>query len=430
MIFLSYSLNRSDRRGVYQFTRSLVESVKKNNYYTGVFSQLYSRDFDKNELLSYFYDPNKYFFIKNNKLEIIYKYLLNKAYNQKILFLKNSVKLDKNNISLNEIDFFLNEELFYYSNNMDLIFSKSLYLRNIVLPEFSSRDIIFTDSPLAFRSTKHKMIQTVHDTIPLDEKRKYYQYFYKRLEACCYADKILAVSNHTKNQFLEYFPTMHDRVEVVYQPLPADEHSMYLSSLPEVQEDVLKKYNLKAKQYMYYVGAIEERKNIHNLIDAYIKSTNNDKTIPLVISGSINQQYSNKFNLNDFLINKDEYTYSKNNILKTDFVSDVEKLCLIRNSRAFLFPTLNEGFGIPVIEAQTLGIPVLTSNNSSLPEVTNGSALMLENPLNIDEIVESIKKLWTDDELCTELSQKGLINVERFSKENFQNSIGHFLSNI
>ena len=223
---------------------------------------------------------------------------------------------------------------------------------------------------------------------------------------------------------------MHDRVEVVYQPLPADEHSMYLSSLPDVQEDVLKKYNLKAKQYMYYVGAIEERKNIHNLIDAYIKSTNNDKTIPLVISGSINQQYSNKFNLNDFLINKDEYTYSKNNILKTDFVSDVEKLCLIRNSRAFLFPTLNEGFGIPVIEAQTLGIPVLTSNNSSLPEVTNGSALMLENPLNIDEIVESIKKLWTDDELCTELSQKGLINVERFSKENFQNSIGHFLSNI
>ncbi|OAL77852.1 hypothetical protein AY606_10400 [Acinetobacter sp. SFB] len=421
IIFLSYSFNRSDRRGVYQFTSSLVEAVKKNNYTIGLFSQVYDSDFSLENLLDYLKDPNKYFFCKNKKIKVVLNYLLGK-------FLKKNYSILYN--QNNNFDFFINTELLYYSNNIDLLFPKKIYLNDIKIPCFSSQDIIFTDSPLAFKSTKHKIVQTVHDIIPIEEKRKFHKYFYKRLEACCYADKVLCVSEYTKDRYLEYFPYMEDKIEVVYQPLPADEHSIYLSTLPEIQQQVLDKYKLKSGQYMYYVGAIEKRKNVHNLIQAYIHATHSDKSIPLVISGSINKKYSKDFSLEDYLVDVKVFLDSKYNILKTDFVSDIEKLCLIRNSRAFLFPSLNEGFGIPVIEAQTLGVPVLTSNNSSLSEITMGSALLLKNPLDIEEMTECIKKLWSDDELCSRLSQKGLINVKKFSKENFKNSIGDFLLDV
>lgn len=430
IIFLSYSLNRSDRRGVYQFTRSLIEGVKNNSYQIGLFTQIYENELDKSNLDNLFYyldDPNKFLLEENGKFKIVLKYLINKIYKDKFLYLSN---MNYKQNSYSSFNFFINQELLYYMNNIDLFFNKKIYLKNIELCNFSRNDIIFTDSPLAFKSTKHKLVQTVHDTIPLDEKRKYYQYFYKRLEACCYADKILAVSNHSKNKFLEYFPQMHDRVQVVYQPLPADENSIYLSSLPEIQQQVLDKFNLKPGQYMYYVGAVEKRKNIHNLVRAYAQATHSDKSIPLVISGSIDEEYKKEFLLENYLVNQRDFSYSKFNILKTNFVSDIEKLCLIRNSRAFLFPSLNEGFGIPIIEAQTLGVPVLTSNNSSLPEVTEGSALMLQNPLDIEEMAECIKRLWSDDKLCTNLSDKGLINIKRFSKENFKKGIGDFLADI
>ncbi|MCH7379678.1 MULTISPECIES: glycosyltransferase family 1 protein [Acinetobacter] len=427
VVFLSYSFNRSDRRGVYQFARSLIEAIKGNHYDIGLFSQMYNKDLINDSVSNYLRDPNKYFFEHNNKFKIVLGYFFNKIMQMDYLFLNNADSFFEKEKMFN---FFLNKQLLYYSNNIDLLFFKSLYLQDINLPGFFSKDIIFTDSPLAFKSNRHKMIQTVHDTIPLDEKRKYYQYFYKRLEACCYADKILAVSNHSKNKFLEYFPQMHDRVQVVYQPLPADENSIYLSSLPEIQQQVLDKYNLKSGQYMYYVGAVEKRKNIHNLVRAYAQVTHSDKSIPLVISGSIDIEYKKEFLLENYLVNHRNFSHSKFNIFKTDFVSDIEKLCLIRNSRAFLFPSLNEGFGIPIIEAQTLGVPVLTSNNSSLPEVTEGSALMLQNPLDVEEIAECIKRLWTDNELCENLSGKGLINIKRFSKENFKKGIGDFLADI
>lgn len=429
ILLLSYSLNRSDHRGVYQFTRSLVNAIKNNQYPLGLFTQVYnSSNTDTSSLLHYLKDPKKFFFKENNKYKIMIAYIKNKLSRENFKVIKKSNK--NGNDFIDNFDFFINREILYYENNIDLLFNKSIYLKDINLKKFSKNDIIFTDSPLAFRATNHKVVQTVHDTIPIQEKRKYYQYFYKRLEACCYADKVLVISDYTRNCFLDHFPDMADRTEVVYQTIPVNEELIYLSMQPEIQEQVLKKYHLKSKQYMYYIGAVEERKNIHNLIQSYILATQSDKSIPLVISGSIDQAYSKKYNLDMYLVNNENYNFSKNNILKTDFVSDLEKLCLIRNSRAFLFPTLSEGFGIPVLEAQTLGIPVLTSNNTSLPEVVGSSALLLDNPLDTEEMIFNIKKLWEDNDLCVDLSVNGLINSQRFSKENFQVGINNFLTDF
>lgn len=432
VLFLSYELNKNAQRGIYQFSKVLVEAIQKNNYEISLFTQVYNSD--TTEMLLDIYkcldDPKKYFLKDHHVSKIFFSYFKYIFFGNRYNVIKNNSDFKSNFDYLGFFENFINQPTMYYSANVNLFFPKIFNEKKILIKNFSKSDIIFTSSPLAIKSDHHKVVQTVHDLIPLQDRNKFYKYFKKRLSSCSKADKILLVSEYSKNKFLEYFPQMHDRVQVVYQPLPADENSIYLSSLPEIQHQVLDKYNLKSGQYMYYVGAVEKRKNIHNLVQAYAQATHSDKSIPLVISGSIDEEYKKEFLLENYLVNQRDFSYSKFNILKTDFVSDVEKLCLIRNSRAFLFPSLNEGFGIPIIEAQTLGVPVLTSNNSSLPEVTEGSALMLQNPLDVEEMAECIKRLWADDALCKNFSSKGLINIKRFSKNNFKKGIGDFLADI
>lgn len=433
VLLLSYELNKNAQRGIYQFSKALVDGINANNYNLGFFTQVYSVQNGLDEINRCLLDPRKYFLNENSMSKLLLHYLKNKVVPEDFSITPN------NNFNcdilidvpfLKKINFFINKPVFYYENNMDLIFPHPFYEKNIELAECSNNDIIFTTSPLAIKSSKHRVVQTVHDLIPLEEKNKFYKYFLKRLSSCNGADKVLAVSNYSKNKFLEIFPKMEDRTHVVYQPLPVDENIILLSLIPEIQNKVLDKYKLKPKQYMYYVGAVEKRKNIHNLIKAYINATKFDKNIPLVISGSLDSDYVDEYDIRKYFSDVKNYNLSKFNILKTDFVTDLEKLCLIRNSRAFLFPSLSEGFGIPVLEAQSLGVPVLTSNNTSLPEVTYKSALMLDNPLNIEEIKTNIENLWADEKLCLFLSELGLENSKRFTKDQFRKSLGVFLMDL
>lgn len=429
ILLFSYSFNRSDHRGVYQYAKSLKNSFDLSEFDINVFTQMYKKDFigGGGSIFEYLNNPNDYFLKKGGNKEILLSYFLSG------FFLKKNKYFYEFNEKPDSYRFkgYINSPIIYYRNNINLLLpGNDYYVDDISVPFFGKNDLIFTDSPLSIKSTKHKVVQTVHDLIPIQEKRKFHKYFYKRLKACSHANKILCVSEYSKLQYLEYFPAMEGKVEVVYQPLPADEQTIYLSSLPDVQQEVLDKYNLKSKQYMYYVGAIEERKNIHNLIKAYTIATNSDKSCPLVISGSVDDGYSKNYNLNEYLVSYTDFDKVSHNIMKTDFVSDIEKLVLLRNSRAFLFPSLSEGFGIPVIEAQTLCVPVMTSNNTSLPEVTNGSALLLENPLDIEEMVEGIKKLWNDDHYCSSLILLGNHNSLRFTKEKFKDAISQFLETV
>ena len=299
ILLFSYSFNRSDHRGVYQYAKSLKNSFDLSEFDINVFTQMYKKDFigGGDSIFEYLNNPNDYFLRKGGNKEILLSYFLSG------FFLKKNKYFYEFNEKPDSYRFkgYINSPIIYYRNNINLLLpSNDYYVDDISVPFFGKNDLIFTDSPLSIKSTKHKVVQTVHDLIPIQEKRKFHKYFYKRLKACSYANKILCVSEYSKLQYLEYFPAMEGKVEVVYQPLPADEQTIYLSSLPDVQQEVLDKYNLKSKQYMYYVGAIEERKNIHNLIKAYTIATNSDKCCPLVISGNVDDGYSKNYNLNRF----------------------------------------------------------------------------------------------------------------------------------
>lgn len=441
VLFAGFEFEQEQQRGIYLYTKSLIHAVHKNNYQTGILTQ--TKNVTNSAMLTQIYhslrSPNTKNLPKTKK-NLIKNYIKNIVFKQYgDTYVENDSKMftEENFWFLKDVDFFINIPAIYFLYNLFQRFPEKYSSLPTSSNFLGSNDILFTTSPLNVKVKKTKLVQTVHDLIPMnvlmhDENP---DFFYKRLKACANADKILTVSDFTRQQFLEFFPHAEERTQTVYQPMPTDEHSLYLSSLPKVQEAVLRKYKLKSKQYMYYVGAIEARKNIHRLIQAYELATKGDQSMPLVLSGGIDNNYLNQTKLSKYFI---ETKYDKNgdpiakkhNIIKTEYVTEVEKLCLIRNARAFLFPTLNEGFGIPALEGQTLGAPVLTTNNSSLPEVVGNTAIMLDDPFNIEEMSFQIERLWADDELCQNLSQAGLENAKRFSKENFQHSIQDFLKDI
>lgn len=422
VLFAGCEFEQTVQRGIYLYTKSLIHAIHDSGYETGILTQ--ANNSHDNVILTQIYHSLRSK-VEHNHKKIALQYLktLMGLYKEKIAQNQDRIFTEEEYWYLKDVDFFVNIPMYYRMTGLALHIPGKLKTVSTDLKSLGSNDILFATSPLNFKTRKHKLVQTVHDMIPMNItiQSENPSFFYTRLKACAQADKLLAVSEFTRQQFLELFPQAHDRIKVVYQPLPADEHSIYLSSLPKVQEAVLKKFNLKSKQYMYYVGAIEARKNIHRLLQAYELSTRGDMDRPLVLSGSINKDYAKKTKISKY------FSDNTHNIIKTDYVTEVEKLCLIRNARAFLFPTLNEGFGIPVLEAQTLGAPVLTCNNSSLPEVVADSALMIEDAFNIEEIANNIERLWADDDLCADLSARGLENAKRFSKENFKKNISTFL---
>jgi len=441
VLFAGFEFEQEHQRGIYLYTKSLIHAIHKNHYQTGILTQ--TKNVTNSAMLTQIYHSLRSPNIKNlpkTKKNLAKGYIKNVIFRQYgDTYVENDSRMftEENFWFLKEVDFFINIPSFYSLCHLLQRLPDKYSSLTTSSSGLSLSDIIFTTSPLNIKTKKTKLVQTVHDLIPMnvlihDENP---DFFYKRLKACANADKILTVSDFTRQQFLEFFPHAGDRTQTVYQPMPTDEHSLYLSSLPKVQEAVLNKYKLKSKQYMYYVGAIEARKNIHRLIQAYELATKGDQSMPLVLSGGIDTNYIKQTKLSEYFT---ETKYDKNgqripkrhNIIKTEYVTEIEKLCLIRNARAFLFPTLNEGFGIPALEGQTLGTPVLTTNNSSLPEVVGETAIMLDDPFNLEEMSFQIEKLWADDELCQSLSQSGLENAKRFSKENFQHSIQNFLKDI
>ena len=112
-------------------------------------------------------------------------------------------------------------------------------------------------------------------------------------------------------------------------------------------------------------------------------------------------------------INQSKY---KDDIILPGYISDEEKFYLLKNADVFLFPTFYEGFGLPILEAQSVRTPVVTSNISSMPEVADGSAVLVD-PNSPEEIAEAAYKLISDESWKNDIIEKGLENVKRFSWE-------------
>lgn len=264
-------------------------------------------------------------------------------------------------------------------------------------------------------------IYTIHDIVPLrlpyatlDNKRYFYNLIRHIVKK---ADHIVAVSEFTKRDIQEFFDISDDRITNTWQSVSVHRDILSVSD-DEVARSIENRYGLKPKEYFLFLGAVEPKKNISRLVEAYAASGSKR---PLLLVGGLGWQYEQ-----DLETLKDERLLSwhfdgshirpERRVQRLPFVPMGALLNLIRGARAVLLPSLYEGFGLPILEAMQLGTPVITSNTSCLPEVA-GDAAMLVNPYKIEEIRDAIRTLDADADLRAELVSRGRKRAEFFSPE-------------
>jgi len=223
------------------------------------------------------------------------------------------------------------------------------------------------------------------------------------------ADKIISISEHTKNDLIKYIKVPSNKIETVY--LGVDKQYKRLST-GEV-DNIKKKYQLGEK-FILYLGSEQPRKNFTLLLKSFhkLKTRHGLEGIKLVKVGRPQLPESQRNTTFDLI---DQLKIRKN-VIFIDYVPEEDLPALYNASDLFVFPSLYEGFGLPVLEAMACGVPVITSNSSSLPEVVGDAGIMVD-PYDVDGLAGEMYKVWTDEDLKEDLRKRGTDRAKMFSWE-------------
>ena len=218
------------------------------------------------------------------------------------------------------------------------------------------------------------------------------------------ASVLITDSYYTKNELMEFFSLDEKKISVA--PLACN-HQFHSRTQEDVHA-VLDKYHLKWRRFFLYTGTIEPRKNILTLLRAYDRLSLQEKNnFPLVISGYKGWENEELFRLFDKGEREGWLKY-------LGFVPGNDLPMLFSAANSFLFPSIYEGFGLPVLEAMSSGTPVICSNATSLPEVVGDAALMHE-PEDIELLTHYLKMMINDEELKQKMIQVGLSQAQNYS---------------
>lgn len=288
---------------------------------------------------------------------------------------------------------------------------------------------LYQCSTIMPKDIKHIMI--VHDVLLeifpqyLNNWRKKFFWFLSK-KAIKKADRIVAVSHRTEKDIVKYLKIDPAKITVNY----IDVDEIYKKEVSnEESQRVLEKYNLKEK-YIYYGGGLEMRKNVDGLMRVYkILLENYDammKIPQLVISGKMMPQLAPLITDVEILA---EVLEIKDHVKLLGFVAQEDLPALYKNATLFIYPSLYEGFGLPVLEALNQGVPTVISKKSSLKEV-GGDAVLYCDPNELDEMVQIIRKALNDEALRKELSEKGKKQAEKFSWDHFVRKIFNLIESM
>lgn len=269
--------------------------------------------------------------------------------------------------------------------------------------------------PVAVRMAGARNVYTLHDLVPLklpfatlDQKR-----IYHRMIARCVEDAshIVTVSESSRNDVMTMFGVAGDRITNTYQhaPIPV--------ALDEGTANVASVFGLSPGGYFLYFGAIEPKKNVARLIEAYLAAAT---TAPLVIVGARSWQKDEETRLIDAVARSGGAQAKR--IVQLDYLPRRLLMTLVAAARAVLFPSLYEGFGLPVLEAMQLGTPVVTSTMASLPEVAGDAALTVD-PYDVPALTAAIRHVDRDAGLRARLSAAGQRQATRFSLDRHRRAL-------
>lgn len=286
----------------------------------------------------------------------------------------------------------------------------------ITLPRFVKKlqpDVLHctaNTAPLLYKGT---LLVTIHDLIFMDKTDvagSAYQRFgnlYRRWIVPAVARKataIATVSEYSKEEICKRLRIYDNKVTVVYNGVsrvfkPTDE--------PSTREAFRKKYAVPP-EYILHMGNTAPRKNTLNVCKAYhLYCQQQPNALPLVISGC-SETFIQE------LLQQHQMQHLREKIHITGYIAAEDLPQLYGMSRLFLYPSLQEGFGLPVIEAMGCGVPVITSNGSSLQEIS-GQAAKLVDPENPESIAGAIRQVLEDEALIKYMQTLGIMNAKRFS---------------
>jgi glycosyltransferase involved in cell wall biosynthesis len=269
--------------------------------------------------------------------------------------------------------------------------------------------------PFGIQNTGIPSVVTIHDLIFERYPQQYNKidiqiYRTKFKYACGHADRIIAISNQTKQDLIELYNVNENKIDICYQS--CDPEFGKTASVEE-KEKLRKQLDLPS-EFFLYVGSVIERKNLLNICKA-LKLVLPDINIPLVVIGN-GKSYKQKV----------KFFLEENNLSdKVIFLSEIEAFAtslqtpknmasIYQMAVAMIYPSFYEGFGIPVLEALWSRLPVITSNVSCLPE-TGGDGVYYIDPASEEEIATAMKRIYSEKELRNVLIEKGQAHAQNFT---------------
>jgi glycosyltransferase involved in cell wall biosynthesis len=298
----------------------------------------------------------------------------------------------------------LERKLFLKAPRRLITFTDHLLLHNLLRREAIS----LYHSPafaLPRRPNHIRYILTIHDLTPLiypEYSSSRNRYIFKKIiKSALGADLVIAVSQHTADDLLNYLPQLEGRIRVVHNALDRRIDPGSAES-PRIKLPL---------EFMLYCGGADKIKNLKTVVRSL-----SFHELPLVIAGKADA--SDKKELYSLVGEND-----RPRIYFTGFVSDRELSYLYKKAKVFAFPSLYEGFGYPPLEALYCGTPSVVSRCSSIPEVMGDSALYVDDPLDPEAFAAKVNELITDTELENELLRSGKTVLETHSMETYENRI-------
>lgn len=232
------------------------------------------------------------------------------------------------------------------------------------------------------------------------------------------ADGVCTVSEYAKNEILSYFPKVAPKLYNTYQSFSPSEKASTLSH-EAGQAQIRSLFDLQSESYYLYFGSLEPKKNIGRIIESFLTAKTDRK---LVLVGAMAWKSENELR---FL----ETGIRSGRIIHLQYLPQTALLALIQNAFAVLFPSLTEGFGLPVLEALFLGTAVITSREASLPEV-GGDACLYVDAYRSEDITSGIETLETDPGLRATLRGKAKAQAAKFSMAEYEKRLSKMYASV
>ncbi len=420
-------------RGITGIIKAMIAAAKQDGHEVGILAGYPHTFHKKSELLDakvehiymqhYLETGKKHIFptgLRGKKAQL--KIIAGRSYLKPTeIRVEQTLVVQKNNLA-SRLDFVIRIPYVYHFINHGL----NKIAKNTIKKAIKKYDIdlVITGAPMDLSRSDvapAKLIQFVHDTMPIDmletpadnqTPERFARQFYT---AASESDMVFTNSVDSQKKVHEVNPDTP--VHVLY--------GIASSKAEQFNDDsYLLRKDLKKDRFLVFISAIEKRKNIIALIDAYMKARKKID-MPLVLVGG------KGFGYKEILAHYNDLPDdAKKDIIFAGFVSETDKYALLNNARAFVFPSIYEGLGLPIIEAFASKLPVLTTNRGAMPEAGGKAAYYINDPYDIQEISDGIVRIVTDETLRDELRAHMDEQSLKFTAEKFNERFKKALSSL